>query len=373
MNASSTTAPSAGNTALSTAPPFSGNPIASAAAPLASGLTSSTVALPATNPAPNTRPVVPTVAMFTHLAMSPGIHVSNVYTGLLQTTRIGNTTYVKLSAKGSPLLRHPGVDILRAATLPGAVWKDVPWVDHTEPLNLPVLLDAVPLPVYRADSILEMERMRELQWAVAKANFENSPLGRLPRDVWIMISEYWKQHVDPEPGVRSPNDDWRKVDERHVPCLRLLRTCRYLYHELKDDILGKAVLYFRTPDTISSFHLSQELAPMTMLRPNYLHTVILDIRDNANWPLKTEVRGVTTSLPTNPVEWEARIKRFAPDSSVNNTLGRFLARGNKALMEADWGRASRQLLTNFAVKNLIVRGNRGFVTALAAMEPSSET
>ena len=137
---------------------------------------------------------------------------------------------------------------------------------------------------------------------------------------------------------------------------------------VKDKVLGKAVLYFRTPDTVSSFHLSQEIAPMTIQRPSKLHTVILDIRENANWPLKTEVRGVTTSLPTNRVEWEARIKRFAPDSPENNTLDRFFARGNKGLMTADWGRAIRQLLTQFGVKNLIVRGNRGFRTALAADE-----
>ncbi|ERF69892.1 hypothetical protein EPUS_05434 [Endocarpon pusillum Z07020] len=214
-----------------------------------------------------------------------------------------------------------------------------------------------------------MERMRRLQWALATASFANSSLGRRSLDVLTMIFDHWKQHKDPEPGVRSPNDDWPKVDERHVPCLRLLRTCRYLYYTLKDDILGKAVIYFRTPDTIPSFRFSQELAPMTLPRPNYLHTVILDIRDNANWPLKTEVRGVTTSLPTNPVEWEARIKRFAPDSPGNNTLGRFMARGNKGLMTADWGHAIGRLLTQFAVKNLIVRGNRGFVTALAAGGP----
>lgn len=134
-------------------------------------------------------------------------------------------------------------------------------------------------------------------------------------------------------------------------------------------ILGNSVFYFRTPDTISSFLLSQELAPMIEQPPNYIHTVILDIRDNANWPLNTEVRGVTTSLPTNPAEWEARIQRFAPDSPGNNTLGRFFARGNKEVMSADWGRAIRQFMTNFAVQNLIVRGNRGFLAALAADGP----
>lgn len=134
-------------------------------------------------------------------------------------------------------------------------------------------------------------------------------------------------------------------------------------------IMGNSVFYFCTPDTISSFLLSPELAPMIEQPPNYLHTVIIDIRDNANWPLKTEVRGVTTSLPTNPAEWEARIQRFAPDPPGNNTLARFFARSDKEVMKADWGRASRQLLTNFGVKTLIVRGNRGFLAALAADGP----
>lgn len=94
MNPSSTTAPSAGNTALSTAPPFPGNLIASASAPIAGSLTSGTASLPATNPAldtassPDNYTVMEdseadTRAPFEHLVISPGIHVSIFYEGLL--------------------------------------------------------------------------------------------------------------------------------------------------------------------------------------------------------------------------------------------------------------------------------------------------
>lgn len=82
MNPSNTTAPSAGNTALSTAPPLAG------------GLTSGTAALPATNPALNTASSsdndtvmedseADTHAPFKHLVICPGIHVSVVFEGLL--------------------------------------------------------------------------------------------------------------------------------------------------------------------------------------------------------------------------------------------------------------------------------------------------
>lgn len=122
-----------------------------------------------------------------------------------QTTRIGNYKYVKLSAYGSPLLRHPGVDVLRAATNPGAVWKRVGWVNDTERMNFPLdpeILQSVPSPFYRADSIRDMERMKRLQWACAEANFRDGSFGRRPLVLLTMIFDYWKQHKDPVAGVR---------------------------------------------------------------------------------------------------------------------------------------------------------------------------
>jgi hypothetical protein len=122
-----------------------------------------------------------------------------------QTTRIYNEKYVKLSANGSPALRHSGVDVLRAATSPGAMWKRVGLVDNTERVNFPLTPEihrSGPSPFYRADSIPDMERMKGLQRACAEANFKNGSFGSRPLVLLAMIFDYWKRHKDPVAGVR---------------------------------------------------------------------------------------------------------------------------------------------------------------------------
>ncbi len=144
----------------------------------------------------------------------------------------------------------------------------------------------------------------------------------------------------------------------------LLQTCRVLYSMMKRFIYARAQFYFQTPDAIQSFIDEQKQAPMVARRAMHLDTVVLDIRRNANWPLQTTFKIITTPMPTNPDEWEAKIQMEAPERPFKNVAKRYLCRNNTEMMRNEWSGAVFDLLSEFAIKNLVVRGNRGFQRAL---------
>jgi hypothetical protein len=137
---------------------------------------------------------------------------------------------------------------------------------------------------------------------------------------------------------------------------------------VKSFIFGKAVLYFRTPDAIDTFLMTQDQAPVTTIPVNRLHTVILDVKKNANWPLETVVKGITTALPANADEWDAELHAQAPDGAHNNRLIRYQARCSNGVMTNDWAEQVGRLLERFGVKDLIVRGDKKLQSALFPSE-----
>jgi hypothetical protein len=133
---------------------------------------------------------------------------------------------------------------------------------------------------------------------------------------------------------------------------------------VKAYVLARAVLYFRTPDAILSFLESQKLSPTVAQRAWYLDTVILDVRKNANWPLRTEIRAINTPLPATEDGWEARIKEEASQYKCVRGARRYLARSDATTMVRDWADGAATLLNEFAIKTLIVRGDESFQQGL---------
>jgi hypothetical protein len=90
-----------------------------------------------------------------------------------------------------------------------------------------------------------------------------------------------------------------------------------------------------------SFTGGQKLAPMVEQRAMHLDTVILDIRKNANWPLRTEFRRITTHLPATEDEREARIKQETEDHPDWTDASRHLVRSDIRTMTNDLGVGTR--------------------------------
>jgi hypothetical protein len=274
--------------------------------------------------------------------------------------------YCKASATAKALFDDPNIHIQKAAAAKGSVWWFIGRVHSSVGMKFPVPPEKMVWygePKYSADSASDMRDMRAVQAVCAKANFEHSKLGRLPTEIINHVLGLVMAQEDPR-GAGWSSFSWAAPQPRHNPFSGLLQTCRHLNHMVKSSVLGDAVLYFRSPDNIKTFLLTQEMAPMVAQREGYLGTVILIVRDNANWPLRTVVKGITPSLPTINVEWEAKIKVETPVRPYNNRCDRYIARSDKHMMTVDWANVVGSLLQSYGIKHLIVRGNKGLQCAL---------
>lgn len=130
------------------------------------------------------------------------------------------------------------------------------------------------------------------------------------------------------------------------------------------------------PCAISSFVETQSMVPVVAQRATCLGTVILSLVGNADWPVWTNVRGITTPVPTTEDEWERTLTNETYDWSCSNridpTLPYFPLKGSREDSLQDCAHAIDQLLQNYGIKNLVLSEHKGFLYGCLSQGPAAQ-